>query len=119
MSVAPIGVLGGTCDPVHFGHLRLAQEVGELVRLAEVRFIPSGTPPHRAAPHVMPQQRLQMGRLPPPPPAPPRTAALRRVFPPEWWPARMPQPLAREYEARLLKQPLAVHLSPAGGVATQ
>ena len=32
---------------------------------------------------------------------------------------RMPQALAREYEARLLKQPLAVHLSPAGGIATQ
>ncbi|MDP2706210.1 MAG: nicotinate-nicotinamide nucleotide adenylyltransferase, partial [Burkholderiales bacterium] len=63
MSTAPIGILGGTFDPVHFGHLRLAQEVGELLRLAEVRFIPSGTPPHRAAPQVTPQQRLEMVRL--------------------------------------------------------
>ena len=31
----------------------------------------------------------------------------------------MPQPLAREYEARLLHQPFAVHLSPAGGIATK
>src|SRR5688572_19914996 len=60
---APIGILGGTFDPVHYGHLRLAQEIGELVRLAEVRFIPAGTPPHRATPQVSAQQRLEMVRL--------------------------------------------------------
>jgi nicotinate-nucleotide adenylyltransferase len=174
---APIGILGGTFDPVHFGHLRLAQELGELLRLAEVRFVPSGTPPHRAAPHVTPPQRFEMVRLAVadnplfivddreirrsgPGYTVETLIALRREvgatrplclllgadaflelatwhrwhelfglahlivahrpgFPPESWPARMPQPLAREYEARLLKQPLAVHLSPAGGVATQ
>src|SRR5450759_1549286 len=63
MATAPIGILGGTFDPIHFGHLRLAQEIGETLRLAEVRFIPSGTPPHRAAPHLAPQQRLEMVRL--------------------------------------------------------
>ena len=177
MSTAPIGILGGTFDPVHFGHLRLGQEIGELLRLSEVRLIPSGTPPHRTAPRVAAAQRLAMvqlaiagnslftvddreikrsgpgytmdtllelrrevgatrplcvllgadaflelatwhrwhelfalGHL---------VVAHRPGFPPESWPARMPQPLAREYDARLLRQPLAVHLSPAGGIATQ
>src|SRR5258706_7643 len=62
-NVAPIGVFGGTFDPVHYGHLRLAQEIAESIRLAEVRFIPSGTPPHRAAPQVTSLQRLEMVRL--------------------------------------------------------
>jgi nicotinate-nucleotide adenylyltransferase len=60
---APIGILGGTFDPVHFGHLRLAQEFGETLRLSEVRFIPSGIPPHRAAPQATPAQRVAMVRL--------------------------------------------------------
>lgn len=61
--MSPIGILGGTFDPIHFGHLRLAQEVGEQLRLAEVRFIPSGTPPHRAAPVASAADRLAMVRL--------------------------------------------------------
>src|ERR1051326_7407012 len=56
----PIGIFGGTFDPVHFGHLRLAQEIAEAIRLAEVRFIPSDTPPHRAAPLVTAAQRFEM-----------------------------------------------------------
>ena len=60
MSIAPIGVFGGTFDPIHFGHLRLAQEIVESVRMAEVRFMPGGTPPHRAAPQVTAQQRMEM-----------------------------------------------------------
>ncbi|HXF66920.1 MAG TPA: nicotinate-nucleotide adenylyltransferase, partial [Burkholderiales bacterium] len=43
--------------------------------------------------------------------------ARRPGFPLERWAERMPQPLAREYSARLVQQPLAVHLSPAGGIA--
>jgi len=63
VNLAPIGILGGTFDPIHFGHLRLAQEALEQCRLAGVRFIPGGTPPHRNAPHASPQQRLDMVRL--------------------------------------------------------
>ena len=63
MSTAPLGILGGTFDPIHFGHLRLAQEALEQCRLAAVSFIPSGTPPHRNAPHASAQHRLNMTRL--------------------------------------------------------
>lgn len=63
MSIAPIGILGGTFDPIHNGHLRLAQEALEQCGLSAVRFIPGGTPPHRDAPHVTAQQRLDMVRL--------------------------------------------------------
>src|SRR5256885_16005877 len=57
---APIGLLGGTFDPIHFGHLRLAQEVANALGLARVHFIPTGTPPHRNAPQVSGAHRLQM-----------------------------------------------------------
>jgi len=57
---APIGILGGTFDPIHFGHLRLAQELADALGLARVRFIPTGTPPHRNSPQVSGAHRLQM-----------------------------------------------------------
>jgi nicotinate-nucleotide adenylyltransferase len=145
--------------------------------MAQVRFVPGGTPPHRAAPQVTSLQRLEMTLL--------ATAdnelflvddrevkrsgpgftvdtltelrrevgadrplclmlgadafielatwhrwheifslahivvAHRPRFAPETWPQRMPEPLVREYTKRLLRQPYAVHLSPAGGIATQ
>jgi nicotinate-nucleotide adenylyltransferase len=49
MSKAPIGILGGTFDPVHLGHLALAQLALEHFGLEWVSFIPSGTPPHKAS----------------------------------------------------------------------
>ncbi|HEX6008089.1 MAG TPA: nicotinate-nucleotide adenylyltransferase [Burkholderiales bacterium] len=60
---APIGILGGTFDPVHYGHLRLGQQVGETLRLDQVRFVPSGTPPHRSAPRLPAPERLAMVKL--------------------------------------------------------
>ncbi len=57
---APIGLLGGTFDPVHYGHLRAADEVRAALGLAEVRLVPAGEPPHRAAPSASAEQRLAM-----------------------------------------------------------
>jgi nicotinate-nucleotide adenylyltransferase len=59
----PLGILGGTFDPVHHGHLRLALEVHQSCALAEVRLIPLHTPPHRQTPVASPAQRLHMLRL--------------------------------------------------------
>jgi nicotinate-nucleotide adenylyltransferase len=172
--MSPIGILGGTFDPVHYGHLRLAQEVADQLRLAEVRFVPSGTPPHRAAPVASAADRLTMVRLATAGnalftvdaresanTAPGYTVdtltairaevgpvqslvlllgadafldlatwsrwhqlfqlahvavAYRPGFPVDTWQSRMPQPLAAEYNARLMRQPLGVHMAPAGGI---
>lgn len=58
-----IGILGGTFDPVHIGHLRSAIEVLETCGLDEVRLTPGSVPPHRATPMVGAQQRLDMVQL--------------------------------------------------------
>jgi nicotinate-nucleotide adenylyltransferase len=58
----PVGVFGGTFDPIHFGHLRTAFEVLQAVRLREVRFVPAGDPPHRDPPRVDAVQRLEFVR---------------------------------------------------------
>ncbi|WP_018412335.1 nicotinate-nucleotide adenylyltransferase [Methyloversatilis thermotolerans] len=58
----PLGVFGGTFDPVHIGHLRLAEEAREALGLARVRWIPAGQPWHRAPPRTSPQHRLGMVR---------------------------------------------------------
>ena len=175
MASGPIGIFGGTFDPIHYGHLRLAQELLETAKLDEVRFVPSGTPPHRGRPGAAPEHRLEMVRravagndrftvddretkrhgagytydtltelrqaL-----GSQRSLALllgadafldlatwhrwrelfglahivvayRPGYPIDTWQARMPEPLAHEYAARYMQQPLAVHLAPSGGIA--
>jgi nicotinate-nucleotide adenylyltransferase len=44
-----VGVLGGTFDPLHLGHLRAAEVVREALRLDKVLFVPAATPPHKTA----------------------------------------------------------------------
>lgn len=58
----PAGLLGGTFDPVHYGHLRLAEEAREALDLDEVRWIPAGRPPHRPPPRTAAAHRLEMTR---------------------------------------------------------
>ncbi|MFO7603414.1 MAG: adenylyltransferase/cytidyltransferase family protein, partial [Gammaproteobacteria bacterium] len=58
-----IGIFGGTFDPVHFGHLRPALEVMQMLRLREVRLLPCGQPPHQHAPFAPGPDRLAMLRL--------------------------------------------------------
>src|SRR5688572_17831180 len=58
----PIGLFGGTFDPVHYGHLRTAFELWQALGLAEVRFMPAGNPPHRDQPQADAQHRLAMVR---------------------------------------------------------
>ena len=170
---APIGILGGTFDPIHYGHLRLAQEVADKLRLAEVRFLPSG-PPHRSSPGASAADRLAMVQLAVTGNSlltvDPRetlragpgytvdtlmairaetgpaqslvmmlgadaflelatwsrwhqlfelahvAVAYRPGFPVDTWQSRMPQPLAAEYNKRLMRQPLGIHTAPAGGI---
>ena len=56
----PIGVFGGTFDPVHYGHLRTAFEMLEALQFDEVRFVPCGDPPHRGKTFATAEQRLAM-----------------------------------------------------------
>ena len=58
----PIGIFGGTFDPIHFGHLRTAFELLQELRLDEVRLVPAGNPPHRGTPLCDAGHRLAMVR---------------------------------------------------------
>ena len=62
-SGAPLGLYGGTFDPVHLGHLRLAEEAVDALGLSGVRWIPAGQPLLREVPSVAARQRLEMVRL--------------------------------------------------------
>lgn len=58
-----IGVLGGAFDPVHNAHLAIARAALERLSLAQVRWIPSGTPPHRTPALATAAQRMAMLHL--------------------------------------------------------
>src|SRR5450755_3254631 len=58
-----LGILGGTFDPIHYGHLRFAAEVRSMLGLAQIHLVPSGVPPHRAAPFASSEDRLTMTTL--------------------------------------------------------
>ncbi len=59
----PLGLFGGTFDPVHYGHLRLAEESVAHLGLGGVRWMPAGQPPHRGTPQVTAADRLVMVQL--------------------------------------------------------
>lgn len=56
-------ILGGTFDPVHFGHLRMTQEMLNRFPAAKVSLMPAAYPPHRPQPGASPQQRIEMLQL--------------------------------------------------------
>lgn len=58
-----IGILGGTFDPIHYGHLRPAAEVMHALAFSEVRIVPAANPPHRRAPVAAFNDRLRMVEL--------------------------------------------------------
>ena len=63
MAARPLGVFGGTFDPVHMGNLRLAEEACAALGLARVLWLPAGRPPHRPQPETSAEHRLEMVRL--------------------------------------------------------
>ncbi len=60
MSVA---LFGGTFNPIHFGHLKLATELAELLQVQRMRILPCAIPPHRELPDASAEQRLAMLNL--------------------------------------------------------
>jgi nicotinate-nucleotide adenylyltransferase len=59
----PLALFGGTFDPVHYGHLRCAEEARQKLDLDQLCLLPAGTPPHRRAPLATAKQRLKMLQL--------------------------------------------------------
>lgn len=59
-----VGIFGGTFDPVHYGHLLLAETCREQCRLDQVLFLPASIPPHKQQWHLTPaERRVEMLRL--------------------------------------------------------
>ena len=58
-----IGIFGGTFDPIHIGHLRMALELKQQLGLDEMRLLPAHRPPHRDAPQVSSIERAEMLRI--------------------------------------------------------
>ena len=55
-----IGIFGGTFDPIHIGHLRMALEIKQQLQLDEMRLLPCYLPPHRPTPGASASQRVEM-----------------------------------------------------------
>ena len=59
----PLALFGGTFDPVHYGHLRCADEARKKLKLESIYLLPAGSPPHRTALQTTVKQRLEMLHL--------------------------------------------------------
>ena len=75
----PLVLMGGTFDPVHFGHLRPAEEVRVALGAERVTLVPCGDPPHRDAPDTPAEHRLAMARA-----AAEDRPTVARVFHPDY-----------------------------------
>lgn len=62
-AMSPIGIFGGTFDPIHYGHLRTAFEMLQALRFEAIRFFPSGDPPHRGETFADAVSRSEMVRV--------------------------------------------------------
>ena len=58
-----VGIFGGTFDPIHYGHLRIAEEIVKTVGLQKLYFVPAGMPRLRHSPVASPQHRVEIVRL--------------------------------------------------------
>ncbi len=64
MDLSSLGVFGGTFDPPHYGHLAIAEEAADQLRLPTVLFVPTGQPPHKPGVPVTPAaHRVRMTAL--------------------------------------------------------
>lgn len=62
-SSEPLALFGGTFDPVHYGHLRCADEARQKLKLGTLHLLPASTPPHRASTQATAEQRMTMLQL--------------------------------------------------------
>ncbi len=60
---SPLAFFGGTFDPVHYAHLRCAEQARGILGLEKVFLLPAGDPPHKTTPFTTAAQRLDMLRL--------------------------------------------------------